>query len=99
MCVFPSEKDRVVQVNAISMDGVVHSFAVQTLRKCGKVAKIVSITLYFFLSKHTLCVCVCGFEGCINLKEVKVFLDLAKDREGVYRFCYLRYRLTELCTE
>ncbi|CAL8276406.1 unnamed protein product [Merluccius merluccius] len=34
------EKDRVVQVNAISMDGVVHSFAVQTLRKCGKVAKI-----------------------------------------------------------
>ncbi|XP_055009512.1 tight junction protein ZO-2a isoform X1 [Boleophthalmus pectinirostris] len=34
------EKDRVVQVNAIPMDGVVHSFAVQTLRKCGKVAKI-----------------------------------------------------------
>uniref|UniRef100_UPI003AAD9E49 tight junction protein ZO-2a isoform X3 n=1 Tax=Centroberyx gerrardi TaxID=166262 RepID=UPI003AAD9E49 len=35
------ESDRVVQVNAIPMDGVVHSFAVQTLRKCGKVAKIV----------------------------------------------------------
>uniref|UniRef100_A0A667X5A8 Tight junction protein 2a (zona occludens 2) n=1 Tax=Myripristis murdjan TaxID=586833 RepID=A0A667X5A8_9TELE len=35
------ENDRVVQVNAISMEGVVHSFAVQTLRKCGKVAKIV----------------------------------------------------------
>uniref|UniRef100_A0A667XG21 Tight junction protein 2a (zona occludens 2) n=1 Tax=Myripristis murdjan TaxID=586833 RepID=A0A667XG21_9TELE len=34
------ENDRVVQVNAISMEGVVHSFAVQTLRKCGKVAKI-----------------------------------------------------------
>uniref|UniRef100_A0A673AEW9 Tight junction protein 2a (zona occludens 2) n=1 Tax=Sphaeramia orbicularis TaxID=375764 RepID=A0A673AEW9_9TELE len=34
------ENDRVVQVNAIPMDGVVHSFAVQTLRKCGKVAKI-----------------------------------------------------------
>ncbi|XP_072309511.1 tight junction protein ZO-2a isoform X3 [Eucyclogobius newberryi] len=34
------EKDRVVQVNIIPMDGVVHSFAVQTLRKCGKVAKI-----------------------------------------------------------
>uniref|UniRef100_UPI003AB07406 tight junction protein ZO-2a isoform X2 n=1 Tax=Centroberyx gerrardi TaxID=166262 RepID=UPI003AB07406 len=34
------ESDRVVQVNAIPMDGVVHSFAVQTLRKCGKVAKI-----------------------------------------------------------
>lgn len=34
------ECDRVVQVNAIPMEGVVHSFAVQTLRKCGKVAKI-----------------------------------------------------------
>ncbi|KAF7661638.1 hypothetical protein LDENG_00257050 [Lucifuga dentata] len=34
------ESDRVVQVNAIPMDAVVHSFAVQTLRKCGKVAKI-----------------------------------------------------------
>ncbi|XP_018540815.1 tight junction protein ZO-2a isoform X1 [Lates calcarifer] len=34
------EKDRVVQVNAISMEGAIHSFAVQTLRKCGKVAKI-----------------------------------------------------------
>uniref|UniRef100_A0A3B4AX67 Tight junction protein 2b (zona occludens 2) n=1 Tax=Periophthalmus magnuspinnatus TaxID=409849 RepID=A0A3B4AX67_9GOBI len=36
------EKDRVIQVNAISMDNVPHSFAVQSLRKCGKVAKIVS---------------------------------------------------------
>ncbi|KAM9734878.1 tight junction protein ZO-2a isoform 2-T2 [Menidia menidia] len=34
------EKDRVVQVNAIPMEGALHSFAVQTLRKCGKVAKI-----------------------------------------------------------
>uniref|UniRef100_A0A8C8LM45 Tight junction protein 2a (zona occludens 2) n=1 Tax=Oncorhynchus tshawytscha TaxID=74940 RepID=A0A8C8LM45_ONCTS len=34
------ENDRVVQVNAIPMDSVPHSFAVQTLRKCGKVAKI-----------------------------------------------------------
>uniref|UniRef100_A0A8C7V194 Tight junction protein 2a (zona occludens 2) n=1 Tax=Oncorhynchus mykiss TaxID=8022 RepID=A0A8C7V194_ONCMY len=34
------ENDRVVQVNAIPMDNVPHSFAVQTLRKCGKVAKI-----------------------------------------------------------
>ena len=43
LIVFCSENDRVVQVNAIPMDGVPHSFAVQTLRKCGKVAKIVSI--------------------------------------------------------
>ncbi|XP_046900508.1 tight junction protein ZO-2a isoform X1 [Hypomesus transpacificus] len=34
------ESDRVIQVNATSMEGVFHSFAVQTLRKCGKVAKI-----------------------------------------------------------
>uniref|UniRef100_A0A674CEP4 Tight junction protein 2a (zona occludens 2) n=1 Tax=Salmo trutta TaxID=8032 RepID=A0A674CEP4_SALTR len=34
------ENDRVVQVNAIPMDNVPHSFAVQTLRKCGKVAKV-----------------------------------------------------------
>ncbi|XP_034565195.1 tight junction protein ZO-2a isoform X2 [Notolabrus celidotus] len=34
------ENDRVVQVNAITMEGAMHSFAVQTLRKCGKVAKI-----------------------------------------------------------
>ncbi|KAF7660048.1 hypothetical protein LDENG_00289020 [Lucifuga dentata] len=34
------ESDRVIQVNSISMDSVPHSFAVQSLRKCGKVAKI-----------------------------------------------------------
>uniref|UniRef100_A0A673GHS1 Tight junction protein ZO-2-like n=1 Tax=Sinocyclocheilus rhinocerous TaxID=307959 RepID=A0A673GHS1_9TELE len=34
------ENDRVIQVNNVPMDGVQHTFAVQTLRKCGKVAKI-----------------------------------------------------------
>ncbi|XP_042588139.1 tight junction protein ZO-2a isoform X2 [Cyprinus carpio] len=34
------ENDRVIQVNHVPMDGVQHAFAVQTLRKCGKVAKI-----------------------------------------------------------
>uniref|UniRef100_A0A4W4F9V9 Tight junction protein 2b (zona occludens 2) n=1 Tax=Electrophorus electricus TaxID=8005 RepID=A0A4W4F9V9_ELEEL len=34
------ESDRVIQVNTISMENVPHSFAVQQLRKCGKVAKI-----------------------------------------------------------
>ncbi|XP_056231636.1 tight junction protein ZO-2-like isoform X2 [Seriola aureovittata] len=34
------ENDRVIQVNSILMDNVPHSFAVQSLRKCGKVAKI-----------------------------------------------------------
>uniref|UniRef100_A0A8K9UFY3 Tight junction protein 2 n=1 Tax=Oncorhynchus mykiss TaxID=8022 RepID=A0A8K9UFY3_ONCMY len=38
------EKDRVIQVNSILMDNVPHSFAVQQLRKCGKTAKIVSIS-------------------------------------------------------
>ncbi|XP_053481525.1 tight junction protein ZO-2 isoform X2 [Ictalurus furcatus] len=34
------ENDRVIQVNSIPMENVSHSFAVQQLRKCGKVAKI-----------------------------------------------------------
>ncbi|XP_008283389.1 tight junction protein ZO-2 [Stegastes partitus] len=34
------ENDRVIQVNSIPMDNVPHTFAVQSLRKCGKVAKI-----------------------------------------------------------
>ncbi|XP_026167316.1 tight junction protein ZO-2-like isoform X2 [Mastacembelus armatus] len=37
---FSGENDRVIQVNSIPMDNVPHSFAVQSLRKCGKVAKI-----------------------------------------------------------
>lgn len=34
------ENDRVILVNSVPMDNVPHSFAVQSLRKCGKVAKI-----------------------------------------------------------
>ncbi|KAJ8402023.1 hypothetical protein AAFF_G00372580 [Aldrovandia affinis] len=34
------ENDRVILVNTTAMDSVPHSFAVQQLRKCGKVAKI-----------------------------------------------------------
>ncbi|XP_015228683.1 PREDICTED: tight junction protein ZO-2 isoform X2 [Cyprinodon variegatus] len=34
------EKDRVIMVNNMSMEGALHSAAVQTLRKCGKTAKI-----------------------------------------------------------
>uniref|UniRef100_A0A8C2XEI8 Tight junction protein 1 n=1 Tax=Cyclopterus lumpus TaxID=8103 RepID=A0A8C2XEI8_CYCLU len=36
------ENDRVVMVNAVSMDNVEHAYAVQQLRKSGKIAKIVS---------------------------------------------------------
>lgn len=49
VCLF-SEKDRVIQVNAVAMDGAVHTFAVQTLRKCGKVAKVVSRLDYIRLN-------------------------------------------------
>lgn len=44
-CSYSSQNDRVIQVNSSSMENVVHSFAVQSLRKCGKVAKIVSLML------------------------------------------------------
>lgn len=40
----PRENDRVVMVNAVSMDNVEHAYAVQQLRKSGKNAKIVSST-------------------------------------------------------
>lgn len=52
MCLFfplSSENDRVIQVNSIPMDNVPHSFAVQSLRKCGKVAKIVSMSFTIFV--------------------------------------------------
>lgn len=49
LCLF-SENDRVIQVNAVAMDGAVHTFAVQTLRKCGKVAKVVSRLDYIRLN-------------------------------------------------
>lgn len=45
-----SENDRVILVNNVPMDGVQHAFAVQTLRKCGKVAKIVSVTFWIVIS-------------------------------------------------
>lgn len=41
------ENDRVVMVNAVSMDNVEHAYAVQQLRKSGKNAKIVSLTMHF----------------------------------------------------
>uniref|UniRef100_A0A3B4GXM6 Tight junction protein 1 n=1 Tax=Pundamilia nyererei TaxID=303518 RepID=A0A3B4GXM6_9CICH len=41
------ENDRVVMVNAVSMDNVEHAYAVQQLRKSGKLAKIVSVTSHY----------------------------------------------------
>lgn len=34
-------------VNAVSMDNVEHAYAVQQLRKSGKLAKIVSVTSHY----------------------------------------------------
>lgn len=42
LCPLSRENDRVVMVNAVSMDNVEHAYAVQQLRKSGKIAKIVS---------------------------------------------------------
>lgn len=41
------ENDRVVMVNGTPMEDVLHSFAVQQLRKSGKIAAIVSPGLAF----------------------------------------------------
>lgn len=41
------ENDRVVMVNGTSMEDVLHSFAVQQLRKSGKIAAIVSLGFVF----------------------------------------------------
>lgn len=43
------ENDRVVMVNGTPMEGVLHSFAVQQLRKSGKIASIVSSGFVFCL--------------------------------------------------
>lgn len=40
-CFICRENDRVVMVNGTPMEGVLHSFAVQQLRKSGKIAAIV----------------------------------------------------------
>lgn len=43
------ENDRVVMVNGTPMEDVLHSFAVQQLRKSGKIASIVSSRFVFCL--------------------------------------------------
>lgn len=48
-------------VNAVSMDNVEHAYAVQQLRKSGKNAKIVSLTLYF-----------CSFQILVHLLNLYV---------------------------
>lgn len=43
-----------MMVNAVSMDNVEHAYAVQQLRKSGKNAKIVSLTLIIFANTELL---------------------------------------------
>src|SRR4029434_5083967 len=65
-----SENDRVMQVNAVRMEGVPHSFAVQTLRKCGKMAKIVSgSSPYAYMCSFCVCVCVCVLDAFTSERE------------------------------
>lgn len=43
-CIFPPRrKDHIVMVNGLSMENVSSSFAIQTLKTCGKIANIVSV--------------------------------------------------------
>lgn len=43
-CIFPPRrKDHIVMVNGLSMENVPSSFAIQTLKTCGKIANIVSV--------------------------------------------------------
>lgn len=43
-CIFlPRRKDHIVMVNGLSMENVPSSFAIQTLKTCGKIANIVSV--------------------------------------------------------
>lgn len=46
------ENDRVVMVNGTPMEDVLHSFAVQQLRKSGKIAAIVSSGFVVSLSQQ-----------------------------------------------
>lgn len=55
---FSRENDRVVMVNAVSMDNVEHAYAVQQLRKSGKIAKIVSN--YFQVYRGQMLKVKCG---------------------------------------
>ena len=44
-------------VNAVSMDNVEHAYAVQQLRKSGKIAKIVSANIPFWIIVHIFISC------------------------------------------
>lgn len=60
-----------VMVNAVSMDNVEHAYAVQQLRKSGKNAKIVSLTLIILLLLYIIifwCTCL---TLCIHTKPYK----------------------------
>lgn len=43
LCSLRRRKDQIVMVNGLSMDNALSSFAIQTLKTCGKIANIVSV--------------------------------------------------------
>lgn len=67
-------------VNAVSMDNVEHAYAVQQLRKSGKNAKIVSLTIIgpFQILVHM-------FNFMYSYKTIQMiclFLDYSTEKEG-----------------
>lgn len=85
------ENDRVVMVNAVSMDNVEHAYAVQQLRKSGKNAKIVSFDHAFFVHSRFCCTCLICM-SCKNKKQkvtfafkiqfIRLYLDYSSEKEG-----------------
>lgn len=62
------ENDRVVMVNGTPMEDVLHSFAVQQLRKSGKIAAIVSPVIACEMSPHSLSIYISNVLIHINCK-------------------------------
>ena len=56
-CFVCRENDRVVMVNGTPMEDVLHSFAVQQLRKSGKIAAIVCPGFVFSLTPSSFVFC------------------------------------------
>ncbi|XP_042671069.1 tight junction protein ZO-3 isoform X3 [Centrocercus urophasianus] len=62
-------RDQIVMVNGLSMENVSSSFAIQTIKSCGKIANIVSVpcsgtALCLSLSCPCVPVSLCLFAGC-----------------------------------
>lgn len=77
------ENDRVVMVNAVSMDNVEHAYAVQQLRKSGKNAKIVSWISRLFSARKQRYSCAMFQVRIPEHKHLESFKDLGQLELGV----------------